>query len=101
MSSRTVRRAAKDTALVRLDLDSRDVADLKRLPRMGLHPQRLPGGQRGVILADIAEENVIGDFGGVARRGTCGRPQADILRPDRDVHGIAWRQSVERGDIKR
>src|SRR5262245_18549931 len=62
--------AAKDAAALGIDLDRDIGADLETLERMGLHPQHLTRRQRGVILADVAEEDVARNLGA---RGLSGR----------------------------
>src|SRR5262245_34487494 len=54
---------AEHAAALGVDLDRDISADLETLERMGLHPQHLARRQRGVVFADIAKEDVIGDLG--------------------------------------
>src|SRR5262249_50226991 len=87
--------AAKDAAALGIDLDRDIGADLETLERMGLHPQHLTRRQRGGILADVAEQDVTGDFGAGARSRRS-RAQADVLGADRHLDALARAGAVER-----
>src|SRR5215510_15930390 len=79
--------AAEHAAALGVDLDRDIGADLETLKRMRLHPQHLARRQRRVVFADIAEEDVAGDFGACRLRR--GRTQADVLGANRHVDAVA------------
>src|SRR5205823_3506525 len=103
-SSSRLRLAAgtpKHAALRGIDLDRDLIADLEVLQRMGLYAQHRAGGQARVILADIAEEDMIGDLGPGARTCTRGGREAHVLGTNRHLHAVARHQAVKCGDIHR
>src|SRR5262245_23766595 len=90
--------AAEHTAALGVDLDRNISADLETLKRMGLPPQHLTRRQRGVIFADIAEEDVTGDLGACARSRRW-RVQADVLGADRHVDALARAGTTQRAGL--
>src|SRR5262245_21844802 len=92
--------AAAEATLRGVDLDRNLLAHRETLERVGLHPQHLAAGERRVILADVAEEHVVGDFRARRTGGARGCVKPDTLRTDGDVDRLARLEPVERGDVE-